>query len=86
MAPCSFPRPNEDVLKIKFAGEIIGPQAGFVLLGQDQQFWVMMPNAEQDTEGKDAPRNVVYAGLESAGSSARRSTFRPVPRMWPNLS
>jgi hypothetical protein len=59
-------RPTAGVLKVRFSGEVIGPDAGFVLLGVDEDYWVMVPNPEAaDSENKDAPKNVVYTGIEN---------------------
>jgi len=50
--------------KIRFSGEVTGASAHFLLLGKNNDFWVVPPDAqdEKDKDKKDASRGRVFVG------------------------
>jgi len=47
--------------KVRFSGQVTGAGTRFMLLGKDDNFWIIMPSVQAE-EGPDAPRGRVFVG------------------------
>lgn len=75
-----FSRAPDGSRKIRFSGEVIGPQVSFMLLGKNNDFWVVMPNANRNEDDKKASRGTVYTGTMSRESVRPKGAFSLRPQ------
>lgn len=73
-------RAPDGTRKVRFSGSVVGPTASFMLLGLNDDFWVMLPNTEERKAGEKGPENVVYIGSEDRGLLRPEEVFTIRPQ------